>query len=413
MMVASMTACGAGGVLSLAPVGAILPAGSAQSRSAAPAAAATSVVPTQAAVVSSLDTQLEALYARVNPSVVNITVVLGASQSTTQNPILPRRRNSPLSPTPNAPQAPGTGVAMAEGTGFVYDAQGDIVTNNHVVEGATKITVAFADGVEAAATVVGASPAMDLAVIKVSVDASELHPLPMGESDGLKVGQSVVAIGNPFGQPGSMSTGIVSGLGRLLADGGQTASGQSFSIPDIVQTDAAINPGNSGGPLLDLAGNVIAVNTAIDSPVRGSAGVGYAIPSDIVAQVVPVLIASGSYQTPYLGISGVALGTDLDKAMNLPAQQKGVLVVDVVSSGPADKAGLKASSQAATVNGLPVKIGGDVIVSVNGQTVNQFDDLLSALVRHGTVGQAVTFGILRSGQAMNVQVTLGARPASQ
>ena len=414
LIAVSMTACSAAGLLSVATVGALLPA---QSKSAVAAPAATSAVPTQPAVVSSQDTQLEALYAHVNPSVVNITVVVGAGTGTTVNPN-PRPRNGQPTPTPsapgstnpNAPLAPGSGAGVAEGTGFVYDAQGDIVTNNHVVEGATKITVAFADGVEAAATVVGATPAMDLAVIKVSVDPSELHPLPLGESDSLKVGQSVVAIGNPFGEPGSMSTGIVSGLGRLLADGGTTASGQSFSIPDIVQTDAAINPGNLGGPLLDLAGNVIAVNTAIDSPVRGSAGVGYAIPSDIVAEVVPVLISSGSYQAPYLGISGVALGTDLNKAMNLPAQQKGVLVVDVVSGGPADKAGIKAGTQNTTVNGLPVVIGGDVIVSVNGTTVNQFDDLLSALVRHGAVGQTVTFGLLRNGQSTNVQVTLGARP---
>ena len=291
--------------------------------------------------------------------------------------------------------------------------QGHIVTNNHVVDGATKITVTFADGVEAAATVVGAAPATDLAVIKVDVDASELHPLPLGSSDSLKVGQSVVAIGNPFGLAGSMSTGIVSGLGRLLADGGTTASGQSYSIPDIVQTDAAINPGNSGGPLLDLAGNVIGVNTAIESAVRSNSGVGYAIPADLVARVAPALIATGKFEVSYLGISGSTLGADLARATGLDANQRGVLVGDVVTGGPADNAGLLGSSQDTTIDGLPVQVGGDVIVGVDGKPVQQFDDLLSYLVRHTSAGDQITLSILRNGQPMDLKVTLGVRPASQ
>jgi serine protease Do len=394
----SLTACSASSLLAL-------PAIDLQNNSGQPAAQATQApgaLPTQAPVQTSMDQLLEDLYTRVNPSVVNITVVVGSAngQSTTDDP---------SSPTPNVP---GSGFGVAQGSGFVYDAQGRIVTNNHVVDGATKITVTFADGVEAAATVVGTAPAADLAVIQVKVDASELHPLPLGSSDALKVGQSVVAIGNPFGLEGSMSTGIVSGLGRLLADGGTTTNGQSYSIPDIVQTDAAINPGNSGGPLLDLAGNVVGVNTAIESAVRSSSGVGYAVPADLVARVVPALIKTGKFEVSYLGISGGTLGTDLAKAMGLEPQQRGVLVAEVSAGGPADKAGLLGSTKETTIDGLPAQIGGDVIVSVDGVEVKKFDDMLSYLVRHTSAGDQVTLSILRDGKPMDIKVTLGVRPAA-
>jgi serine protease Do len=395
----SLTACGASSLLAL-------PAVNLQNDSAQAATAQATVIPgalaTQAPVQTNMDQLLEDLYTRTNPSVVNITVVVSGANGQTNNP-------DPLSPTP---QAPGSGLGLAQGSGFVYDAQGHIVTNNHVVDGATKITVIFADGVEAAATVVGTAPAADLAVIKVDVDAGELHPLPLGSSDALKVGQSVVAIGNPFGLAGSMSTGIVSGLGRLLADGGATANGQSYSIPDIVQTDAAINPGNSGGPLLDLAGNVVGVNTAIESAVRSNSGVGYAVPADLVACVVPSLISTGKFEVSYMGISGGTLGADLAKAMGLDPQQRGVLVAEVTTGGPAAKAGLLGSTKDTTIDGLPAQIGGDVIVAVDGKEVKQFDDLLSYLVRHTSAGDQVTLSILRDGKPMDIKVTLGVRPAA-
>ena len=369
-----------------------------QTTAQAPATTAAAATPAPNVVTTSQDQIYEDLYAKSNPSVVNITVIIGSAAT------------GSATPTPNNPH--GSGVGMALGSGFVYDTQGHIVTNNHVVAGATKITVTFADGVEAAATVVGASADADLAVIKVEAPADELHPLTLGASDALKVGEGVVAIGNPFGQAGSMSTGIVSGLGRLLSDGGASASGGNYSIPDVVQTDAAINPGNSGGPLLNLAGEVVGVNTAIDSSSGSNSGVGYAIPADIVAQVVPALIKNGKYQAPYLGISGVSLGSDLAKANKLGANTRGVLVAEVSTGGPADKAGLKGSSTATTVDGLPTAIGGDVIVSVDGQTVKQFDDLLSYLFRHTAVGQKITLGVLRGGQNTNVTITLGARPTT-
>ena len=345
------------------------------------------------------------LYERVNPSVVNIRVVLkeGAGLGTTPEFDIP---GFPQSPTPEAPQ----GLLQAQGSGFVFDTLGHIVTNNHVVAAADKIVVTFSDGSEAAATLVGADPDSDLAVIKVDVDASQLKPVSLGDSDQLKVGQIVIAIGNPFGLEGSMTTGIVSGLGRLLPAGGQTPNGQSYSIPDMVQTDASINPGNSGGPLLDIQGNVIGVNTAIESPVRANSGVGYAVPADIVGKVVPALIQNGQVEHPYLGIAGGTLSADIARAMNLDSGQRGVLVSEVTTGGPAAKAGLRGSSTETTIDGLPVNIGGDVIVGIDDRTVQEFDDLLGYIVRQANVGQTVTLHILRDGQPQDVNVTLEARP---
>jgi len=417
----SMTACSAAGLVSQVK-SQISAAGSAQPVSLqttvqppATSAAATStsapVTSSNSAVTTSQDQVLEDLYTRINPSVVLITSVQGATTPNGSGGSNNPNNQNPINPF-GGQQQPSQGQGVALGSGFVWDSQGHIVTNNHVIAGATKVTVTFSDGTDAAATVVGASADADLAVLKVDASANELHPLTLGSSDALKVGQAVVAIGNPFGEAGSMSTGIVSGLGRLLNDGGTAANGGTFSIPDVVQTDAAINPGNSGGPLLDLGGNVIGVNTAIATNSGSNSGVGYAIPADIVGQVVPSLIKNGKYQAPYLGISGTSLAGDLAVANKLDATSRGVLVVDVTSGGPADKAGLKGSTTQATVDGLPALIGGDVIVSVNGQAVKQFDDLLSYLMRHTSAGQQVTLGLLRNGQSTSVTVTLGARPVS-
>ena len=367
---------------------------------AAPTASApsTSLYPEEQALIS--------VYERVNPSVVNIRVVMQTSASSGAIPQF--HFNLPGFPqaTPEAPQ----GTQQAQGSGFVFDKQGHIVTNNHVVAGAEKIVVTFSDGTEAAAQLIGTDPDSDLAVIKVDVDASRLTPISLGNSDALKVGQIVVAIGNPFGLEGSMTTGIVSGLGRLLPAGSQTAGGQRYSIPDIIQTDASINPGNSGGPLLDLQGSVIGVNTAIESPVRASSGVGYAVPVDIVNQVVPELIQNGKVEHPYLGISGATLSADMARAMKLDPNQHGVLIAEVTDGGPSAKAGVQGSSTETTIDGLPVQVGGDVIVGIDDKTVKEFDDLLAYIVRHAKVGQTVTLHILRDGKPQDVQVTLGARP---
>lgn len=308
------------------------------------------------------------LYEQVNPAVVNITTESG------------------------------------QGSGFVYSVDGYVVTNNHVVVGAQQIIVVLADGTEHPATLVGRDPDSDLAVVKITAEPGDLTVAPLTDSESLQVGQIVIAIGNPFGLQSSMTTGIISGLGRLLPV--ESSFGQStYSIPDIIQTDAAINPGNSGGPLLDIYGRVVGVNSAIESPVRSSSGVGYAIPANMVAVVVPQLIQNGEVQHPWLGISGGDLTADLAQAMGLNRDQQGVLVSSIITGGPAALAGLQGGNNQ---NGL----GGDVITSIDGRSVNEFDDLLGYILQHTEVGQQVELQILRNGQPQTIQLTLQARPAS-
>ncbi|MCB9420973.1 MAG: trypsin-like peptidase domain-containing protein [Ardenticatenaceae bacterium] len=355
------------------------------------------------------------LYERVSPSVVHVQVVINADNSTA---------SSDQSPTlPNLPQLPGfpdlpnlqpfdQGPQQGLGSGFVYDKEGHIITNNHVIADADKITVIFPDNTEVDATLVGADPDSDLAVLQVDVPADQLQPVTLGDSDSLKVGQFLVAIGNPFGLDGSMSTGIVSGLGRQLPSSAQTPTGQSFTIPNIIQTDAAINPGNSGGPLLNLQGEVIGVNTAIATQSGTFSGIGYAVPSATVEQVVPELIRNGRIEHPWLGISGTTLTRSLVEAMNLNADQRGVLVATVVADGPADKAGLHGSDTTTTIDGQDVPIGGDVITKIDNVTVTEFDDLLSYIVDDTKVGQTVTLQVLRDNKPLEITVKLEARPAS-
>ncbi len=335
--------------------------------------------------VSGIEATLESIYNQNNPSVVNIQVVLPISASN-----------------------PGGG---ALGSGFVWDKQGDIVTNNHVIDGATRITVTFYDGTIIDASLVGADSDNDLAVIKVNPSGLQLQPVTLADSTLVKVGRLSVAIGNPFGLQGTMTVGFVSGLGRVLP-ATTNAAGLAYSIPDMIQTDTPINPGNSGGVLLDATGAVMGVTQSIDTTSGSSSGVGFAIPSAILKQVIPDLISSGKYVHPYLGISVISLEPDLNGAMDLPANQRGALVQTVTANSPADKAGLKASQTSATVNGQPVNVGGDVITAYNGQVVKNSDDLITFLARSGVVGQTVTFTVLRSGQSIQVQVTVGARPTS-
>jgi len=261
--------------------------------------------------------------------------------------------------------------------------------------------VIFADDDQLEATLVGRDPDSDLAVLKVEAEPGALTPVVLGDSDALKVGQSVIAIGNPFGLANSMTTGIVSGLGRLLPSA-QAPNGASYNIPDIIQTDAAVNPGNSGGPLLDLRGNVIGVNSAIASPVRGSSGVGYAIPANIVKVVVPQLISSGRVAHPWLGITGGTLTAAMAETLGFNRDQRGVIVSGITPDGPADQAGLR---------GNPDQ-GGDVIVGIEDEPVDEFDDLLSYIVQQTQVGQTVTLHILRDGQSRDVPLTLQARPST-
>ena len=300
---------------------------------------------------------------------------------------------------------------FGQGSGFVYDSAGHIVTNNHVAGDAIDITVIFEDGSRVEAELIGADPDSDLAVIKVDpADAPPLTPLPLGDSEGLEVGQIVVAIGNPFGLSGTMTTGIVSALGRSLPANSTTIDGGNFTTPDIIQTDAAINPGNSGGPLLNLNGEVVGVNTAIRTEDGSNSGIGFAVPARIVSRVAPVLVQAGAYQHPWLGIAGRSMDPITAELMGLERTQGGVLVASVSGNSPARKAGLQGNNREVEYEGQAVAVGGDVIVSANGIELGGFDDLVHFLSAETSVGQTIALGVLRDGQLITLDVTLAPRP---
>lgn len=291
------------------------------------------------------------------------------------------------------------------GSGFVYDTQGHIITNNHVISGAQEVTVRFVDGNIYSAKVIGTDPFNDIAVLQITDDFSEetLNPLPLANSAELEVGQQIVAIGNPFGLSNTMTTGIVSQVGRLLPN---YESG--YSIPSVIQTDAAINPGNSGGPMLNLEGQVIGINTAIQSTTGDFSGIGFAVPSNTIKRLVPVLIEKGTFTHPWLGVSGTSLTPDIAKLIDLPKNYHGVFVTTVVPDGPADKAGI----QEAIYNVNRELKGGDVIVALDGQVVRDIDDLIIYLAENKSVGDTVLVKINRTGEVMEITATLAARPAN-
>ncbi len=329
--------------------------------------------------VADIESTLESVYANVDPSVVNIDVA--------------------------------TAAGGALGSGFIWDTSGHIVTNNHVIAGATNISITFSDGTIVPGRLIAADTDSDLAVVKVdNVSASILKPVTMADSTQLKVGQLAIAIGNPFGLQGTMTVGFVSALGRLVPVD-ENAVGPTYNIPDIIQTDASLNPGNSGGVLLDSQGRVIGVTQSMSSTSGSSAGVGFAIPSAIVKQVVPDLISKGHYDHPYLGLVVISLTPDVAVAMNLSANQRGALIEGVTAGGPADKAGLKASQQNATISGVQVEVGGDVIIALNNQTVKSSDDLITILA-HSTAGQTANLTVLRAGKQLQLTVVIGVRPSA-
>lgn len=352
-------------------------------------------------LLSAYESTLESIYTTVSPQVANIMVLTPATANSLQN--FQGFNNNPQSQTPQ--------YSSALGSGFIWDTKGDIVTNNHVVDGATKIEVTFSDGSTVPATIVGQDPYSDLAVIQVDVAASKLVPVTMADSTQLKVGEIAIAIGNPYGFEGSMTVGTVSGLGRELPTSQvDQASGASYSIPDVIQTDAAVNPGNSGGVLVNDLGQVIGVTSALESSSGSSSGIGFAIPAEIVSKVVPSLISSGKYEHPYLGISGTDMTPDIAQAMKLPADTRGALVEQVSAGGPAANAGLQASATDVTINGVQGTVGGDIITAIDGQAINSMSDIIAYLAIHTQVGQTVTLTIMRNGQTQTVQVTLGNRP---
>ena len=347
----------------------------------------TAISPTQSsqAVIvpeyAALDGSLEALYEKYSPGVVSL-------QFTT---------------------AEGSG----QGTGFVIDKEGHIVTNYHVASGIDQLEVHFSSGLKVYGQVIGSDMDSDLAVIKVDVDPSELVPLTLGDSNLIKVGQTVVAIGNPYGLSGTMTVGVVSARGRVLDSMRQTAAGTYYSSGDTIQTDALINPGNSGGPLLNLNVEVIGVNRAIQTAglsATGDAintGIGFAISSNIVRKVVPSLIEKGSYAYPYLGMTSYSsMSLAMMEALELP-QSTGAYVSSVVEGGPAATAGIRGGTMESSVQGL-LK-GGDLIIAVDGQPIKDFSELMSYMVVNKNPGETITFTVIRDGQTLDVDVVLGQR----
>jgi S1-C subfamily serine protease len=305
------------------------------------------------------------------------------------------------------------------GSGFIYDNSGHIITNYHVVAGSdpNDISITFIDGTVYRARVVGTDQYSDLAVLRVEDDipAEKLIPLPLANSSGLLVGQEVVAIGNPFGLSGSMTEGIVSGLNRLIPvyqDPFSDITAPAFSIPDVIQTDAAINPGNSGGPLLNMQGEVVGINSAIFSTTGGFAGVGFSVPSNTIAKVAPVLIERGFFEHPWLGVSGIDMTPEIAEAIGL-GEPRGFLVIEVAPGGPADSAGVQGGDTPMQLNGREIPIGGDVVLAINDRDVRKIDDVLGYLQQATQVGETVTLTVWRDGQIIEIDVILGARPSLQ
>ena len=305
------------------------------------------------------------------------------------------------------------------GSGFIYDNSGHIITNYHVVAGSdpNDISITFIDGTVYRARVVGTDQYSDLAVLHVEDDipAEKLIPLPLANSSGLLVGQEVVAIGNPFGLSGSMTEGIVSGLNRLIPvyqDPFSNIATPAFSIPDVIQTDAAINPGNSGGPLLNMRGEVVGINSAIFSTTGGFAGVGFAVPSNTIAKIAPVLIERGFFEHPWLGVSGIDMTPEIAEAIGL-GEPRGFLVIEVAPGGPADGAGVQGGDTPMQLNGMEIPLGGDVVLAINDRDVRKIDDVLGYLQQATQVGETVTLTVWRDGQIIEIDVTLGARPSLQ
>lgn len=370
ILVLTMMACQMTGLTPLAEPTVVIPTLESMETNEAPIESNSAVVPNS----------LTELYENVLPGVVTIRI-------TTEN---------------------GSGL----GSGFVFDKAGHIVTNYHVVEDATEVEVDFSSGYKTFGEVIGTDLDSDLAVVKVDAPAEEIFPLPLGDSDQLRVGQSVIAIGNPFGLSGTMTTGIVSALGRTLDSMNNAPTGGFFTAGDIIQTDAAINPGNSGGPLFNTNGEVIGINRAIrttSSLMTGepvNSGIGFAVSINIVKRVVPSLIEKGSYDYPYMGISSVSdLSLHNIEALGLE-RQTGAYVTYVTPDSPAEKAGIRGSDK--KEGDLPT--GGDLIIGIDGKEVLQFDALLKYLINNKAPGDVVTLTILRDGEVMELKMTLGKRP---
>ena len=301
--------------------------------------------------------------------------------------------------------SPGS-LTAGEGSGFIWDDEGHIITNYHVVMGSDLVRTYFFNGDEYDATVVGSDPDADIAVIKIDAPAEKLTPVELGNSSELQPGRFTIAVGTPFGQDFTMTVGIVSAVGRLIDSGFS-----QFAIPEVIQTDAAINPGNSGGPLLDWHGRVVGINTQIRGDARQNSGVGFAVPIDLAKRVVPSIIEHGEHRYSWIGISAQDLGKDLRDEAGFESDLRGTMVQAVTPDSPADRAGLRGGDEQIIVLGLPVMVGGDIIISIDGEPVKAIEDIIAYLALNTSPGDNVTLGVLREGESVDVMVELGERPA--
>jgi 2-alkenal reductase len=334
---------------------------------------------------------LRNVYEQVNPSVVNITVEMDHPS------------------VAGSEQLPDDFEITSSGSGFVWDTAGHIVTNFHVVENASQVQVTFSDGTMSIADVIGEDEDSDLAVIKIDPAGYSLVPVRLAAMEDVYVGMRVAAIGNPFGLRGTLTSGIVSAIGRSIP----APTMGNFSIPDSIQTDAAINPGNSGGPLLNEQGEVIGVNAQIRSEVRANSGVGFAVPSSILGRVVPSLIENGRYEHSYLGVSGATFSPLCGADLDLDPSQRGVIVEQVIEGGPAERAGLRGASRRIETDYpsiCPGVTGGDLVTAIDGQPVTSFDDMLTYMARYTSPGDTVQLTVLRAGEEQQLDLTLGTRP---
>jgi len=334
---------------------------------------------------NALEAQVEEVYDQAGSAVVNVTSVTYAYDFF-------------FNPVPQE----------GSGSGFVYDSEGHIVTNYHVIEDAEELSVTLADGQNYSAEVVGEDPTNDLAVIHI--DAENLpEPVSLGDSDILRVGQFVVAIGNPFGLERTLTAGVISSLGRVIR------GPDNRFIGEVIQTDAAINPGNSGGPLLDLKGRVIGVNSQIVSPSQANAGVGFAVPSNTVRRVVPELIARGRYPHPWLGIEPISLTAERARAFRQAGMEgvleSGVLVLQVVRGGPAQEAGIRGGSRLVQIGRYRIPLGGDIITAIDGEPIADYQDLTVYLETETQVEDTVDVTVIRNGEEQTIEVTLEERPS--
>ena len=358
------------------------------------------------AIVAAQEQVVVGIYDRLLPSVVEIRATTEVRQSES-SPRLPDLPDLPFDGLPDIPDGPDGLFQRSGGSGFVWDDQGRIVTNHHVVDGADRITVIFADGTELKAEVLGSDPDSDLAVLQVKIPGGSVLPnVDLADSGAVKVGQLAVAIGNPFGQEFTITSGIVSAVGRTIRSGNS-----QFSIPEVIQTDAPINPGNSGGPLLDRQGRVIGVNTQIISRSGANSGIGFAVPINTAKRVVPALIEHGHYEYAWLGISGTTLTPDVAEMMDLPRDTRGALVIDVNVDGPAEKYGLQGSDRSQRLEGVEYRLGGDIIVAIDDAAIQNIDDLIVYLVDNSRPDDETVLEVIRGeGGREKIKVKLAQRP---